>query len=242
MEKMTNNSLREDRTILWLKHNRHGVRLWLFLLGANKVGFTDNKKNNIFTSIRLGNPIGFIEFILRIFFLVIFEGMGGLAKEWRHTRLYTRPRWDYKVDRVGGIGRGWNGWYNERFFRSLLELSYMIYLDTNGIKWESAECSKYSVEYVHDDKIKTYYPDFYLLETATIIEVKPKALIDIGKNKAKFEYARKKYGDLFKVITEDDLGPIDPLVLFALYKNKNIVWMEKYETKFINYLKDRSII
>lgn len=52
-----------------------------------------------------------------------------------------------------GSGNGWSGWYKGWFFRSLLELSYMInVIEKNGWKWENAESKKYKIPYTVDDK------------------------------------------------------------------------------------------
>src|ERR1700690_2355655 len=38
-----------------------------------------------------------------------------------------------------GTGDGWSGWYKDLYFRSLLELSYVVSLDKSNIQWISAE-------------------------------------------------------------------------------------------------------
>ena len=62
-----------------------------------------------------------------------------------------------------GAGQGWKGYYKTHFFRSLRELSYMIYLEENNIIWESGEVKKFSVDYVDYKGIKiTNRPDFFI--------------------------------------------------------------------------------
>jgi hypothetical protein len=85
-----------------------------------------------------------------------------------------------------GSGNGWSGWYKNRYFRSLLELSYMFYLDKNNIKFESAECEKFRIKYEIDNVERTYVPDFYLIDFDKIIEIKPQKLINSKLNKIKF--------------------------------------------------------
>ena len=38
-----------------------------------------------------------------------------------------------------GSGNGWKGWYKERYFRSLRELTYMLELEESATSWVSAE-------------------------------------------------------------------------------------------------------
>ena len=74
-------------------------------------------------------------------------------------------------------GRGVNGKFNDYHFRSSLELFYLIYWYENDIKIESAENKKYRIKYTTKDGIKkSYSPDFYLLETNELVELKPERL------------------------------------------------------------------
>lgn len=105
-----------------------------------------------------------------------------------------------------GSGRGIKGWYKDNFFRSLLELSYMIHLDENDVKFVSAETKNYRVKY--DYGRRTYHPDFLLIESGEIIEVKPHRLKTLDINKKKFNAAKKKYGSKFKILTERDFKKV----------------------------------
>lgn len=70
-------------------------------------------------------------------------------------------------------GRGWKGWYNGFYFRSLRELSYMIILDENNIRWQSAERKIFTIEYTdYNGKPRTYRPDFLVGENK-LVEIKP---------------------------------------------------------------------
>jgi hypothetical protein len=44
-----------------------------------------------------------------------------------------------------GSGNGWSGWYNDIYFRSIMELSYLHYLITNNIKFSNRPscCGEY---------------------------------------------------------------------------------------------------
>lgn len=75
-----------------------------------------------------------------------------------------------------GSGNGWSGWYKEKFFRSLRELSFMIELENNGDVWETAECRKYMMPYT--DPLGTernYFADF-IVNNEYMVDVKPKRL------------------------------------------------------------------
>lgn len=134
-------------------------------------------------------------------------------------------------------GNGYSGYYKGNYFRSILELSYLKYLLDNNIKFESCENKKYRVEYQLDNKKQTYFPDFYLLDTQEIIEIKPQNLLNNKINKLKFEAAINKYGNKFKVLTENNFNKLDVNDTYRLYINKEIVFDKNYEQKFIEYYK-----
>lgn len=135
-----------------------------------------------------------------------------------------------------GSGNGWKGWYKGIYFASLNELYYLKYLLDNNIKFENGEKRKYKVQYEFMGKKLNYFLDFYLLETNEYIEIKPKKLINSPKNKAKFRAAASLYGDKFKVLTEDDLMQINLDDMYDLYLKKEIVFLKKYDEKFIQYI------
>jgi hypothetical protein len=76
-----------------------------------------------------------------------------------------------------GSGNGWSGWYKGWFFRSLLELSYVVnVLEPNGDDWESAESLNIKIPYKNYKGVeRTYTPDF-LINSKTLVEVKPSKL------------------------------------------------------------------
>ena len=75
-----------------------------------------------------------------------------------------------------GSGNGWSGWYKGWYFRSLLELSYMILvIERFNISWSNGE--KIKITYKNFSGInRNYFPDF-LLNNKYIIEIKPKNYI-----------------------------------------------------------------
>lgn len=89
-----------------------------------------------------------------------------------------------------GSGNGWSGWYNKIYFRSLLELSFMLFLDEFKFSWESAE--KIRIQYLdYSGKNRTYCPDF-IINDELIIEIKPSKLF-----KAKSVELKKHAAEIF---------------------------------------------
>lgn len=76
-----------------------------------------------------------------------------------------------------GSGNGWSGWYKRWYFRSLLELSYMVkVIERFNLQWKSAECKELAIPYTNwEGKQRTYFADF-LVENKYLIECKPKKL------------------------------------------------------------------
>lgn len=102
-------------------------------------------------------------------------------------------------------GTGIKGWYGALFFRSLLELRFIVHFD--GIF--SAESSVYRVNYQLFGVNRTYHPDFVKRSTGEIFEVKPSKLVNTITNKAKIDAAKLKFGPQFKIVTEKDLPPLN---------------------------------
>jgi hypothetical protein len=131
-----------------------------------------------------------------------------------------------------GSGNGWSGWYKGYYFRSLLELSYLVYLIDNDIKFEHAEHKKYAVKYLNFEGMeRNYFPDFYIFETDEIVEIKPKHLVNTIDNKSKFNAARELFKN-FKVVTEEDIKKITTDEIKTLYKTGDIKFIERYDVKF----------
>lgn len=140
-----------------------------------------------------------------------------------------------------GSGNGWSGWYNGHYFRSLLELSYMVYLDSNNINWITAEKLEFIIQYKDLNGIdKNYFPDFYLPDTDEIIEIKPKKLINTKLNKLKFEAANNKFKH-FKVITEDNIQKISINEILSLVNSNKVKFIEKYNKKLKEYANGKKI-
>lgn len=137
-----------------------------------------------------------------------------------------------------GSGNGWSGWYKGWYFRSLLELSYMLFvIDRFNLDWECGEKRENKIEYYINGEKKNYFPDF-IIKNKYVIECKPKKLWNTPINKIKFKYAKsycKSNNLVFKVI---DCYKIKKEELISIYKTGAIKFIEKYESKIsklVNY-------
>lgn len=112
---------------------------------------------------------------------------------------------------------GWSykGWYKGLFFRSSLELLFIMdFEDRNGRLVLSAE-STFRMKY--EEGSRTYCPDFFDPVTNTIFEIKAKRFLP--ENFAKFEAAKefvKEKNLSFKIVTESDVGYIESRIVWML--------------------------
>ena len=134
-----------------------------------------------------------------------------------------------------GSGNGWAGWYKGWFFRSLMELSFMInVIERYKFNWKSGETKTFKIPYKDKDNInRNYFPDFILNEKY-IIEIKPKPLHNSNLVKLKKDAALlfcKKHNYIYKIIES-------PKILFnkikTLKTNGDIIFTKRYEEKFKN--------
>lgn len=133
-----------------------------------------------------------------------------------------------------GSGNGWSGWYKGWYFRSLHELSYMVNIIERFVfRWESGELKKYKIEYIDwDGKKRNYFPDF-VLNNKYMIECKPKRLHNSVSVQCKAEAAKEfcKQNNLIFKLT--DPHKISEEKMIELYMSGDIVFIERYEKKFI---------
>lgn len=139
-----------------------------------------------------------------------------------------------------GSGNGWSGWYKEQYFRSLKELSYMKYLNDNNIEFRTAETNEFSVKYFDGGQERTYFPDFYLIETDKIVEIKPVRCKKFIKNKVKELAAKEKYGDRYLVLCEEDFPQLNDEQIKQMYENKDIIFIDKYKQKMKDKINEGS--
>jgi hypothetical protein len=93
------------------------------------------------------------------------------------------------------------GTYKEHYFRSSLELRYMMKLEEEKISWKNGECREFAIRYEFRGHNKTYYPDFIVGKT--VIEIKPAYFWDSDIVKAKCKAAEawcEKHGYKFKML------------------------------------------
>lgn len=115
-------------------------------------------------------------------------------------------------------GMSYKGWYNDIFFRSSLELLFIVENYNKGVI--SAENSKFRIEYDFNGIKSYYYPDFYIESENSIYEIKSKKWISFDKNISKIESANREYkirGVNYKVLCEYDL---------KLFKKYNSDWQK----------------
>ena len=108
------------------------------------------------------------------------------------------------------------GWYNGIWCDSSWELAYLLYCIDNDIKIER---NKLGFSYIWEGSVHTYFPDFYLPDSHTFIEIKgykskrdeakidqfTKTLIVIGANEIKdiLTYVQNIYGKQFTDLYEN---------------------------------------
>lgn len=135
-----------------------------------------------------------------------------------------------------GSGNGWSGWYNGWYFRSLKELSYMIYvIERFNLKWESAEKAKYKIEYTdRSGEKRTYHPDF-LINDKYLIEIKPKKLWNsdnVKRKKAAAEQFCNNHNFKYKLTESPKL--IQYQEIKKLIETKKLVFIKRYQEKWQN--------
>ncbi len=131
-----------------------------------------------------------------------------------------------------GSGGGWGGWYQNWYFRSLRELSYVIsVLEKTGQKWESAENNKFSIPYInYDGAPRTYRPDF-IVNGTVLVEVKPKRLMETPTNLLKKQAAIrfcKDNGLEFKMV---DVKLLETDQFVSLYRDGKVRFNKKYSER-----------
>ena len=163
-----------------------------------------------------------------------------------------KKEWASKVGRKGeksywfgktppyGSGNGWSGWYNGWYFRSLLELSYMInVIEKNNINWETGETNKYKIVFDYSGTTKNYFPDF-ILNDKYMVECKPKNLWKTNLVQAKANAANdfcEKNGLIYKlrvipILTDTEIE--------TLYRNGNLVWTDRYKDKYDSRINNKN--
>jgi hypothetical protein len=134
-----------------------------------------------------------------------------------------------------GSGNGWSGWYRDIYFRSLLELSFIVnFIEKNKLKYTSAEAYAYKIPYIDiEGNRRNYFADFLI--DNVLIEIKPKLAATWHVNICKFTAAKKwckKHGLKFKIYDQTMFDQLSKTQLISMYEDGTIRWIERYEKKF----------
>lgn len=124
-------------------------------------------------------------------------------------------------------GKSLKGYYKGRFFRSLLEYSFMKHLESQGIALEVVEYESFKIPYTLSGSPRTYTIDFYVKSQNIVYEVKPSYALKSVTNQCKFEAAQRFFesrGIMFKIVTESDFRKIS---FQDAQLDSDIVWKEE---------------
>lgn len=135
-----------------------------------------------------------------------------------------------------GSGNGWKGWYNGIFFRSLLELSFLVnYIERFNLIFENGELNKFKITYIDfNGNNKNYFSDF-IINNKYMVEIKPKRLHNSKtvqlKANAAIEFC-EQHNLIYKLIEPNKLNKKQ---ILNLMESGNLIFMKKYLEKIINY-------
>jgi len=122
------------------------------------------------------------------------------------------------------------GWYNGLYFRSSLELSFLV--QNHNKIFSSCETNKYKI--IYDDnngRKRCYYPDF--TDGELIYEIKPTGLLGSYINKLKIQEGVRVHGDNYKVITEIESPYITKSLICDLINSGKVKLTQRSE-KILN--------
>ena len=124
-----------------------------------------------------------------------------------------------------------SGWYNGLYFRSSLELSFLV--QNKDKIFTSCENNNYKIIYNDNGKQRVYYPDF--TDGKIIYEIKPSGLLDIHINNLKIQEGIKIHGDNYKVITEVESPYIRKTLIRELIHNGEVKLTKRAELVLEKY-------
>ena len=134
-------------------------------------------------------------------------------------------------------GAGICGWYKNWYFRSLMELSFMInYIEKNNVEWQNAENREYMVQYTHyTGRDRNYFADF-ILNGNLMAEVKPRKLSTTPlvtlKKEAAIKFCQER-GMEYKIFTERDFVKLTQEELKVLIEENKIKLLKDKHKQFI---------
>jgi len=100
------------------------------------------------------------------------------------------------------------------YMRSTWEIEFAKFLYNNKIEFKYEHMG---INYYYNNKNRIYYPDFYIVNTNILFEVKPKDLIPKTRNVLKRQ-ACLDLGYDFRYITENELKNPDTINLLGCYR------------------------
>ena len=107
-------------------------------------------------------------------------------------------------------GRSVKGHYKGKFFRSLLEYSFMKYAESTCASLDDFDYENFIIPWVNEKGVnRTYRPDFFHIEAKTVYEIKQSYAVSFCELKHQFaqDYCKSR-GLLFKIMTEKDFPKI----------------------------------
>ena len=158
--------------------------------------------------------------------LVKLKDKQSKASSGKNNPMYGKPS-------PNGSGNGWSGWYKGWFFRSLIELTFMVNLiERFGFDWESAETNKWKIQYIdYKGTERNYFPDF-ILNGKYVVECKPKRLWNSDSVVKKKEAAKLFCKDNNLIYKLMDIGCLSEEKIVYLRNNNLIKFTDRYEQKF----------
>jgi hypothetical protein len=132
-----------------------------------------------------------------------------------------------------GSGNGWSGWYKGWYFRSILELSYMVnIIERFNLKWETAEKSIFKIPYIDNRGMNRNYNADFIIEEKYMIEIKPNSLKYSKEVTKKREFAEKwcEKNNLKYKIT--NCKKLEDKKLYEMISSGEVIITEIYKNKF----------
>jgi hypothetical protein len=164
-----------------------------------------------------------------------FEEIFGEVRAAQIRETFSKSKMGSKNSAFGKVyrnsGRSVKGYYKEKFFRSLLELSYLLHVESLGISVSTIEYECFSIPWV-DDKgsQRTYKIDFFLPEYSVAVEIKQSFALQNRDNILKWSSAQDFFNKInveFAVVTERDISKIS----FQEAQNNPCVFLDERSFK-----------
>jgi len=144
-------------------------------------------------------------------------------------KTYRDPNFD-KSKILSKQTSGICGTYNNIFFRSSLELAYLVWCFKNKKQVIGASTKKFAVK-VSD--IQSHYPDFYNITDDVIVEIKPYSMIRLSS--LKICAAKEKYKNKYRVVTETENSYLSKTEIENLIKDGYVILTKKSQEKLERY-------